>query len=228
MATKDLFSKRQPGNPKGSRREAQLRTPAPRVLLVCEGEKTEPKYFHELASTWGLSPQVQIGKNDGSSPDRVVARAEELQALARREGDAFDEVYCVFDRDAHERFADAVNRLKALAAEGQPIKGVVSVPCFEFWLLLHFGYTAKPYARTGNKSVGNVVVSDLKTKAGFAKYDKGMEGVFAMLASRLTAALKHAKTLAANPVDLSEHPNPSTQIHELIARLQDIAASKRR
>ena len=225
MVPKDLFSKRQPGNPKGTRRQAQLRAPAPRVLLVCEGEKTEPKYFNELIGAWSLSPQVQVGKNDGSSPDRVVARAEELQDAARRDGDAFDEVYCVFDRDAHERFADAVNRLKVL---GLPFGGVVSVPCFEFWLLLHFGYTDKPYARKGNKSVGNVVVSDLKTKQGFAKYDKGMDGVFALLESKLPAALKHAKTLAANPADNSEHPNPSTRMHELITRLQAVAASKRK
>lgn len=76
--------------------------------------------------------------------------------------------------------------------------------------------------------MGNAVVSDLKTKEGFAKYDKGMEGVFGLLKSKLPAALKHAKTLVANPVDRSEHPNPSTQIHELIVRLQEIAASKRR
>lgn len=225
MASDDLFSKRQPGNPKGARREARLRAPVPRLLLVCEGEKTEPKYFRELIGAWGLNPQVQIGSHDGSSPDKVVAQAEYLQEVARHEGDAFDEVYCVFDRDAHERFADAVARLKEL---GQPFKGVVSVPCFEFWLLLHFGFTDKPFARKGNKSVGNTVVSDLKTKEGFAKYDKGMEGVFGLLEPKLSAALKHAKTLAANPVDHSEHPNPSTQIHELIARLQDIAANKRR
>ena len=225
MAAKDLFGKRQPGNPKGARREARLRAPAPRILMVCEGEKTEPKYFRELIGAWGLNPQVQIGSHDGSSPDKVVAHAEHLQELARLEGDAFDEVYCVFDRDAHERFADAVARLKQL---GRPFKGVVSVPCFEFWLLLHFRYTAKPYARTDKKSVGNAVVSDLKTQEGFAKYDKGMEGVFGLLEPKLSAALKHAKTLAANPVDHSEHTNPSTQIHELIARLQDIAANKRR
>lgn len=225
MAAKDLFSKRQPGNPKGSRREPKLRVPAPRVLLVCEGEQTEPMYFRELIGALRLSPQVQIGSHDGSSPDKVVAHAEYLQEVARLEGDAFDEVYCVFDRDAHERFVDAVARLKVL---NQPLKGVVSVPCFEFWLLLHFGYTDKPYTSKGKKSVGDAVVADLKTKEGFAKYNKGMRGVFGLLSPKLPAALKHAKTLAANPVDHSEYPNPSTQMHALITRLQEIAASERK
>lgn len=227
MAAKDLFNKRQPGNPKGNRRETRLRAPAPRVLLVCEGEKTEPQYFNDFIKTVGLHQQVKVAKNDGSSPDRVVAWAEELQAVAQREGDAFDEVYCVFDRDSHERFADAVARLKALHTEGQPFRGVVSMPCFEFWLLLHFGYTDKPYAKKGKKSIGDAVVTDLKTKDGFAKYDKGLSGVYQLLAPRLELALANAKRLAVNPADASEHPNPSTQVHELIGRIQAIAASKR-
>ncbi|WP_460506269.1 RloB family protein [Hydrogenophaga soli] len=194
---------------------------------MCEGEKTEPKYFQELVKAWGLNHQVKVGKNDGSSPDRVVARAQELQEQASREGDAFDEVYCVFDRDAHERFADAVAQLKALQAKGRPFKGTVSVPCFEFWLLLHFGYSDRPYARKGKKSVGDAVVSDLKTQPGFAKYGKGMDGVFTQLSPRLDDALRHAKTLAEHSADDSEHPNPSTQVHELVLRLKAIAAARR-
>lgn len=220
MAAKDLFSKRQPSNTKGSRPEAPVRTPAPRVLLVCEGEKTEPTYFHDLIRSWGLSTQVKVGKNDTSSPDRVVERAQALQAQAQREGDAFDAVYCVFDRDAHERFPDAVARLKVL---GLPFQGVVSVPCFEFWLLLHFGYTDKPYACKGKKSVGDAVVADLKTKQGFAQYGKGMKGVFALLEPKLPIAMQHATTLAAQPAEDAEYPNPSTQLHDLINQLQKIA-----
>ena len=223
MAAKDLFGSRKPRNPKAERAARPLRQPAPRILLVCEGEKTEPIYFSDLVVAWGLSNQVKIGKNDGSSPDRIVARAEELFALAQREGDAFDEVFCVFDRDAHERFGDAVARLKALKASGQPLSGVVSVPCFEFWLLLHFGYTDKPYACKGKKSVGTVVVSDLKKKPGFEKYDKGMAGVFDVLLPKLEPALKHAKQLAANPAEHAEHPNPSTQVHLLVNRLKSMA-----
>ncbi len=226
MAAKDLFGKRKPRNPKAERTARPLRQPAPRILLVCEGEKTEPVYFSDLVVAWGLSNQVKIGKNDGSSPDKVVARAEELYALAQQEGDAFDEVYCVFDRDAHERFKDAVARLKELQAKDQPLNGIVSVPCFEFWLLLHFGYTDKPYACKGKKSVGNAVVSDLKKKPGFAKYDKGMVGAFELLAPNLERALKHARQLAAHPAGNDKHPNPSTQVHVLVDRLQLMVTGK--
>lgn len=125
MAANDLFGRRKPRNPKAERAARALRHPAPRILLVCEGEKTEPIYFRDMVNAWGLGNQVKIGKNDGSSPDKVVAQAEELYAQAQREGDAFDEVYCVFDRDAHERFKEAVARLHELRAKGQPLNTVV-------------------------------------------------------------------------------------------------------
>lgn len=226
MAADSIFGKRKPRNPKAERPERPLRQPAPRILLVCEGEKTEPRYFQDMVSSWRLANHVKVGKNDGSSPDRVVLRAEGLYSDALHEGDAFDEVYCVFDRDAHERFADAVARLKDLQAEGQPFNGVVSVPCFEFWLLLHFGYTDKPYVSKGKKSVGNAVVSDLKKKPGFAKYDKGMRGVFGLLAPQLEQALKNAHLLGVNLTDDKAFHNPSTQVHELVNRLKQVSSGK--
>lgn len=223
MAADSIFRKRKPRNPKAERAKRSPRQPAPRILLVCEGEKTEPLYFRDMVTAWRLANLVKVGKNDGSSPDRVVTRAEELYKEAMQEGDAFDEVYCVFDRDSHERFADAVARLKQLQVDGQPVRGVVSVPCFEFWLLLHFGYTDRPYAGRGGKSVGNAVVSDLRKKPGFANYHKGMTGVFISLQPQLEQALKNATLLADHVAGGAIHPNPSTQVHELVRRLQQVS-----
>ena len=226
MAAKDLFGSRKPRNPKADRAARPLRQPAPRILLVCEGEKTEPLYFRDMVNAWDIGNQVKIARNDGFSPDRIVAQADELYAQAKQEGDGFDDIYCVFDRDAHEHFNAAINRLHTLKANGRPLNAVVSVPCFEFWLLLHFGYTEKPYSSTGNKSVGNAVVSDLKKKPGFTKYDKGMVGVFKLLAPNLEQALKHAQQLAAHRAGNDEHPNPSTQVHLLVNRLRVLAQQK--
>lgn len=226
MAAKDLFGSRKPRNPKADRAARPLRQPAPRILLVCEGEKTEPLYFRDMVNAWNIGNQVKIARNDGFSPDRIVAQADELYAQAKQEGDGFDDIYCVFDRDAHEHFNAAINRLHTLKANGRPLNAVVSVPCFEFWLLLHFGYTEKPYSSTGNKSVGNAVVSDLKKKPGFTKYDKGMVGVFKLLAPNLEQALKHAQQLAAHRAGNDEHPNPSTQVHLLVNRLRVLAQQK--
>ena len=70
------------------------------------------------------------------------------------------------------------------------------------------------------------MVSDLKKKPGFAKYDKGMVGAFELLAPNLERALKHARQLAAHPAGNDKHPNPSTQVHVLVDRLQLMVTGK--
>lgn len=45
---------------------------------------------------------------------------------------SFDEVWCIFDRDDHHRFGEAIQ-----AAATADIPTAVSNPCFELWLILH-------------------------------------------------------------------------------------------
>ena len=62
------------------RRRAAVRQPFERLLVVCEGEKTEPLYLAEIRQELRLSSatvQVQGGAF-GSDPLRVVEYAEHL------------------------------------------------------------------------------------------------------------------------------------------------------
>ncbi len=66
------------------------------------------------------------------------ARARRQQAAedAKRERDdnlRYDQVWCVFDRDEHPKFAEAIK-----FAEDHGLDLAVSNPCVELWLLLHF------------------------------------------------------------------------------------------
>lgn len=79
---------------------------------------------------------AKLPRPDASSPKDVVERAVEYQRrFQRRMEVAFDQVWCVFDHDAHGTFEDALNE----AAKAQ-IRVAYSIPCFEFWYLLHFEY----------------------------------------------------------------------------------------
>ena len=222
MGSDDLFHKRKLRNAASLRREEAKKAPYDRVLIVCEGEKTEPNYLEEIRDSYRLNTaNIDIcGEECGSDPLSVVNHA--IKKYKKDKG--YDRVYCVIDRDKHTNFNAAMDKLRSTKL-GKDVKfiAVVSIPCFEFWLLLHFGYTDKPYACKGKKSVGTVVVSDLKKKPGFEKYDKGMAGVFNVLLPKLEPALKHAKQLAANPAEHAEHPNPSTQVHLLVNRLKSMA-----
>lgn len=58
---------------------------------------------------------------------------QELRDERRNRGRRHDEIWCVFDRDEHERFDAAI----ALAAE-KGINVAVSNPCLELWFVIHF------------------------------------------------------------------------------------------
>lgn len=223
MGSEDLFHKRKARDGADLQRQKRERARNRRYLIVCEGTKTEPHYLRELLDDLGIRPQmVRIAPNDGVSPDRVVAHAVALYEDDAAAGDAFDTVYCVFDRDKHTTFNEAVQRTKNLTAAGQPFVAITSTPCFEVWLLLHFGYTDQPFHAAGKKSVGDQVVSALKTKPGFAKYGKGQKGIYGQLKDKLDDALAHAERLRKQGVATGSI-NPATDVDQLVLAIQALA-----
>lgn len=137
-------------------------------------------------------------------------------------GDPFDKIYCVFDRDKHTTFEAAVKRIADL---GSPFSAITSTPCFEFWLLLHFDYTNQPFSAAGKKSVGDQVVSKLKTKPGFAKYAKGGRGVYSQLKNKLNTALENADRLRRHNEAMNSS-NPATDVDKLILALRELEMNK--
>ncbi len=223
MGSEDLFRKRKARGAEALQRTSQERARNKRYLIVCEGTKTEPHYLRELLDDLHIRPQtVRVAPNNGPSPDRVVARALELYDDDASTGDAYDQVYCVFDRDCHTTFDAAVQRTKDLAAVGKPFAAITSTPCFEVWLLLHFRYSDQPFHAAGKKSVGDQVVSALKAMPGLAAYGKGRKGVYGQLKGKLDDALKHAERLRKHGAAVGS-TNPSTDADELVKAIQALA-----
>lgn len=224
MGSEDLFYKRKARAGAELQRRKRERARNMRYLIVCEGTKTEPHYFRDFLDDLGIRPQmVRIAPNDGVSPDRVVAHAVALYEEDAAAGDAFDTVYCVFDRDRHTTFEAAVQRTKDLSAEKKRFVAITSTPCFEVWLLLHFGYSDQPFNPAGKKSVGDQVVAALKAKPGFAKYGKGQKGIYGHLKAKLTDAVTHAERLRKHGVATGSI-NPATDVDELVKAILALAA----
>lgn len=222
MGSEDLFRKRKAREGAALQRRRQERARNKRYLIVCEGTKTEPHYFRELLDELRIRPQmVRIAPNDGVSPDRVVSHALALYEEDAESGDTYDAVYCVFDRDRHTTFDDAVQRTKDLSNAGKPLVAITSTPCFEVWLVLHFGYTDQPFHAAGKKSTGDQVVATLKTKPGFRKYGKGQKGIYSQLKGDLDDALVHAERLRRH-CDATGSINPATDIDKLVLELQKL------
>jgi len=122
------------------RRGAPRREPRKRLLVLCEGKVTEPGYFlafrHEHRSQL---VEVEVVPKCGVPKSLVglaVERKKRAEKEARRSDDPFlkyDEVWCVFDIDAHPNLLEAKQQ-----AEDNGLRLAVSNPCFELWILLHF------------------------------------------------------------------------------------------
>ncbi len=223
MGSEDLFHKRKARSGAELQRQKRERARNKRYLIVCEGTKTEPHYFRDLLDDLGIRPHlVRVAPNDGTSPDRIVAHALALYEEDALKGDAFDQVYCVFDRDRHTTFDDAVQRTKDLTTTGKPFVAITSTPCFEVWLLLHFRYSDQPFYPACRKSVCDQVVKALKIESGFAKYGKGQKGVYGQLKNKLADALTYAERLRRRGAATGSI-NPATDVDELVKVIQALA-----
>lgn len=121
-------------------RRGPTRPPRRRILIVCEGQETERRYFeafqHEVRNPL---VHVQVARETGV-PKTVVEVAIRLRAEAEHEAKLqhdqnllWDEVWGVFDVDDHPNLARAIE-----LGETHGIELAVSNPCFELWALLHF------------------------------------------------------------------------------------------
>lgn len=185
-----------------------------RILIVCEGSKTEPNYFRGLLK-WAALRAVSvtvIGEECESAPISV------FQYAAKRytEDQGYDEVHCVFDRDRHHTFDAAV-----AACQSHPskvFKAVASYPSFEFWVLLHFRYTRSPFAAQGASSPGDMVVKAVRD--AWPAYAKGIASAFNYLdeGGRTSIAIARAKA-AKLDAERTGELNPSTDVGELVSHI---------
>lgn len=219
MGTEDLFHKRKGRSTEQLRRRPMQRKPYDRVLIVCEGSKTEPFYFADLKDSYGLSTaNVEICSNCGSNPISILQYGKKRYREESSKGNRFDRVYCVFDKDNHTEYRETISKIQGL----KPINtyfAINSVPCFEYWLLVHFSPTTRPYNDLPGKSACNQVLAELRMH--MPHYTKGKRGVFTELEKQLMQACRNAKqTLQA--AENNDNDNPSTNVHMLIEFLQNI------
>ncbi len=101
-------------------------TAKPSILIVCEGENTEPSYFNQFRLSSAKVKSVGEGYNTIS----LVNRAFELSQQG-----SFDQVWCVFDKDDfnEQDFNEAIQ-----IAKSNNFGVAYSNQAFEYWLILHF------------------------------------------------------------------------------------------
>lgn len=190
------------------------------MLIVCEGDETEPNYLNDLrverrlpAERIRIIPSRKAGCTD---PKGLVSCAKAQRRQFQREVGTSEtiETWCVFDRDAHASF------LAALAeARDADIQVAWSNPCFELWLLLHF--------RDQTAHIERDACRHLLKHGPLPGYEKAERGVLARLAvlggaeadaGRRAGELRKMQDRNGN----DEWTNPATNVDVLVGALRTI------
>lgn len=194
------------------RKESRFK-PLPTVLVICEDLKSGKKYLEDAARHFRANAEVEFAHCGVTHPLGIVETAVERQSK-------FDKVYCAIDRDTHESFDDAI----LLAKRHKKISIIASYPCFEIWLLLHFGYTRKPFMSSGSRSAADRVSVALREKPGMEQYEKAGNARYfnLLLGEPFAKARLHAPLVLADAL-ANQEPNPSTEIHLLIDEFEKLS-----
>lgn len=212
------------------RRRVAQRQPAERLLIVCEGSKTEPLYLRAIQQSLRLptaNVQVQPTKY-GTEPLRVVEYAEQLFVNGsfdpRLWPRSFDRVVAVFDRDDHKTYDAALEKAAALNGRLKndenvlvPFDAITSVPCFEIWLLLHFEEVLAPLHR-------HEVLRRLQQH--LPNYAKGQRDHWVATQHLLHVATKRARILAPALSQIGNQHSLGTTMYLLVERLQQLKNQK--
>jgi len=191
-----------------------------RVLIVCEGEKTEPNYFRSFELMKNHSDLVFELAFDGGGINTmaVVNKAVELKEEAEQRGKPYDAVWAVFDKDnfPDQDFDNAINK-----AEQNGIGCAWSNEAFELWFVYHFDNRTTHMSREEYQSVivNRIKMCD-KSYTKYRKNDPLMRQRLLECGGSEELAIRYAKAQCQVFQDKCFHKhNPATTVYKLVELL---------
>ncbi len=198
-----------PGN--RTSRPVGIRAKRERILIVCEGKKTEPNYFESIRSRLPRHlVEIDI-EGEGMNTLSLVRNAVDRRRRAKESGHPFDQVWIVFDRDSFPAaaFDNAIHM-----AEAQDMHCAWSNEAFELWYLLHFEDRQSAMSRSQYKGQLTRHLGRKYEKNALDMYELLQELGDADLAIRRGNQLK--KEHKGTPASSS---NPCTTVGDLVEAL---------
>jgi len=190
------------------------------ALVVCEGECTEPFYLKGLLHHFGIN-SASVEVLPGQSKSNAVAVVN--RAYERFEQMPRDRVFVLMDGEQDD-LDQALKICKTPLQRGNLkkdipeicIEPIISTPCFEVWLLLHFRYCDQPFRAF------NDVLSELQVH--LPDYSKADRNVFLKVgaAEGLQRALLNVPSLR-KASQANGSASPSTDMDLLVEALRSIA-----
>ncbi len=222
----DLFKKK--GKPKrASKPSKEYRNS---ILIICEGEKTEPNYFKGFPVSNIKVKTIGLGQNTLS----LVESAVQLWKDLFKEGKCFEKLWCVLDRDSfplrnyNQAFQTITTeeqrlnrRYRKQVKRDIELSIAYSNEAFELWYILHFDYITSGISRSEYERM----LTDRMGKE-YKKNDPNMYNFLEKLSSETNfqkgqaVAIRNAKSLRKSTQVANIHNNnPSTSVDELVEEL---------
>jgi hypothetical protein len=193
-------------------------------LIVVEGEATEIAYLEEVRRRLERkAAAVMVFHGDHTDPvgivrDAIKLRDEKAARAARSAAmEAFDQTWVVFDRESqnHPRREQVPEAIRL--AEANNVRIALSVPSFEFWLLLHYEFTTKAFDGC------DACKKALKKFIGaYEKSDLPLDELMKLLPIAITNAARCHRHWGTASGDR----NPSTHLDELLRELNSSARAE--
>ena len=183
------------------------------IVIKCEGDnETEQIYFNNFKSR-----ECIIKYPDGNSTD-PVGMANELVSFMNSEdinSENGDKIYLLIDTDVNANKQKQIDEAKKICDECG-IELITSTPSFEFWYMLHFGYTTGPY--TSSKDIKR------KMKKKILGYTESTN-VYPIIKDNTDEAMNYAEKVEklhkqnGRKID-SEDANPHTSAYRVLKEIK--------
>jgi hypothetical protein len=192
-----------------SKRKENTRELNIKILIVCEGERTEPNYFHGFR----LPGKNIVIVGSGMNTDSLVNYAIRLKIK-----EFFSETWCVFDHDSFPQtnIANAFDLMRI-----KSINAAYSNEAFELWYLLHFCYLDARISR-------HDYCDRLSDHLGI-KYQKNQKDIYSILLAKQNVALRNARRLYDLMTEdgvLIQNASPITTVFKLVDRLNELVQER--
>jgi hypothetical protein len=183
-------------------RKKGRRIPRKVILIVVEGE-TELFYFDSIRELIGKTSSIVIDvrKKRDTNCEGLLKTCiwEQEHNLNVKEG---DRIYCVCD---HPGRVSSNAQIKIDEAKSKGVSLIMTRPCFELWLLLHFTKVYKPYNSRD-------IIRELRKYD--SKYKKADKRTYSKVCSRTQDAIQNSRAIYTN--DPKAMNNPSTNMSDLM------------
>lgn len=187
-------------------RKKDIIEPEASYLILTEDEKSSRDYINGLLRFFGHGRASKFSvEYRGSSPKSIKAAAE-------LEINNYEMIFCVFDKDTHDLHGGGYTELMRWADTQDKVFAINSVPCFEYWLYLHFQYTDRP--------IGSAAEAESLLKGVLPLYNKGAVS-FSDYQTGLDSAILNSKRSIAR-CSTEQDDNPMTKMADFIEEIKKI------